>query len=66
MYLVVVEYNAEGVPSFQSPMITGLVAKSTGIYTVRECYCVTVKCYCVTVDVLPVTDWFGMHRDAIC
>ena len=50
---VVVEYNAEGVPSFKSPMITGDAADVLCMHTVLRvllCYRKVLPCYreCVT------------------
>lgn len=45
---LVIQYNAEVVPAFQSPMIAGLVANVLGIYTVPgvlPCYPKVLPCY---------------------
>jgi hypothetical protein len=48
VYCVVVEYNADSVPSFQSPMITGLLDNVLCMYTVLRvllCYRKVLPCY---------------------
>ena len=48
VYCVVVEYNADSVPTFQSPMITGSVADVLCMYTVLRvlpCYRIVLPCY---------------------
>ena len=45
---VVVEYNAEGVPTFESPVFTGLVANVLCMHTVLRvlpCYRKVLPCY---------------------
>ena len=77
-YCVVVEYNALPVPTFQSPVFTGLVANVLCMYTVLRvlpCYRIVLPCYrCSVTEVLNHSSGFrisvyqcenGMHRDAI-
>jgi hypothetical protein len=48
VYCVVLEYNADSVPTFQSPMITGVVADVLCMYTVLRvllCYRIVLPCY---------------------
>lgn len=73
---LVMQYNAEVVPAFQSPMIAGLVANALGIYTVPgvlPCYCKVLPCYCESVtgnSIAPYSGAFSSRykprRIAIC
>ena len=78
VYCVVVEYNADSVPTFQSPMITGVVANVLCMYTVLRvllCYRIVLPCYRWSVtESLNHSSGFrisvfqfenGMHRDVI-
>ena len=52
MYLVVVEYNAEAVPTFESPVFTGRVADVLCMHTVLRvlpCYRKVLPCYRISV-----------------